>query len=52
MILCCLLVGIRIYNETMTEALLSNSDILSLSLTKVKQHLSRSLSLQPGMTKK
>lgn len=48
-ILCCLLVGIRMYNETMANTLFSNADLLSL--TKSKQHLSRSLSLQPTMTK-
>ena len=50
-ILCCLLVGIRMYNETMANTLFSNTDLLTLSLTKFKQHLSRSLSLQPTMTK-
>jgi len=51
-ILCCLLVGIRMYNETMATTLLTNSDQLFLSLTNLKQRLNRSFNLQPVMTRK
>jgi hypothetical protein len=49
-ILCCLLIGIRMYNETMATTLLSNYDQLSLSLKNIKECFSRSISLQPVMT--
>ncbi len=51
-ILCCLLVGIRMYNETMATTLLTNSDQLFLSLTNVKQRFNRSFNLHPVMTRK
>ncbi len=44
-ILCCLLIGIRMYNETMSTTLLLNYDQLSLSLKSMKERFSRSISL-------
>jgi hypothetical protein len=48
-ILCCLLVGIRMYNETMATTLLSNFD--QISLASVKERFCRSFSLQSVMTR-
>ncbi|CAF3049650.1 unnamed protein product, partial [Rotaria sp. Silwood2] len=45
-ILCCLLVGIRLYNETISTTLTSKSHQLPFSLTKMKQRVNRSSSLQ------
>ncbi|CAF1029362.1 unnamed protein product [Adineta steineri] len=50
-ILCCLLVGIRMYNETIATTLLSNSQQSPVILNNIKQRLNRSASLQSVMTR-
>ncbi|CAF0978535.1 unnamed protein product [Rotaria sordida] len=50
-ILCCLLVGIRMYNETISTSLSSNSHQLPFSLIKMKQNFNRSPSLQSLLTR-
>ncbi|CAF4362263.1 unnamed protein product, partial [Adineta steineri] len=50
-ILCCLLVGIRMYNETIATTLLSNSQQSPVILNNLKQRLNRSASLQSVMTR-
>jgi hypothetical protein len=46
MILCCLLVGIRMYNETIASTLSSDDDQLPSLLTSLKARLHRFSSLQ------